>query len=1165
MIRVLFFIIYVCAAVVVSNAQSMYSIDPQSNVHAEDTDDVAVVASGNKAALTFATESVLKDGKWVKVRVKSTGIKKLSKATLAKMGFNDISKVSVYSNGGYKLPTVISFTRQDDLRQLRVMRTDDAVFFYVQDAKRWQYDATSQYFRCNVNEFDTYTYCYITDSKEPSPAPDLYEPTFPLNKTSNRCDYGVHYEPRLHNILHSGAQWYGDKILATNPSKTISFTLPPRQGADSVFVKCSLVGRSGGVIKYKVFFNDEILEKGEISSVNTSTTTGAYAKVVTFSEMVVTSDVSRNDVKITFEPNSTSDVVWIDYITLTSRGVMDTNGSSEYMLRSKDQSKTMYRLPYVDEVADGSMEFVVSGADASHVVWRVGYNVDPVNVPATFVDGKLHFTYDRGEINDFVVFNPKGTFEEPEVMGTVANQNLHGMPSVNYIIIYHPDFKEQAERLASLHRTYSGISVATVDVEHIYNEFSSGRFDPVALRDFIRCVYKKSLAGGDKLLNVLLFGDGSYDNMRRDDNKACKLPTYQSSESLVQSDSYVTDDFFGWLDDTDCASDLGSRMDVGIGRFPVQSVEEAKMAVDKSEMYMLNSDMGAWKNAVTVIADDGDECEHIQYAEVVSSLFESRYPDVNVRRIYMETYSPERTSTGIVYTKAHEDFMSSVNEGSLVLNYVGHGGYNALTDEGLFKQKDIKEWTNKSRLPFFVTATCDFCPFDKNEHFSAAEEGFLYPYGGFVGLFTTTRLVYGSSNNRINKAFTEFLLHTKDDGTRYTLGEASFNAKKKAGGLINSLKYVLIGDPALTLHYGTEHYVTTEVVNGDSIDVSETPISALRTNVISGAVRNADNSICETFNGQVMVTLYDKRVSKTMSGPVSGKAFTYEENGRVLFSGLANVTNGRFDVSFILSKDIDFEIGYGRVAYYAYSTDSIEASGSLNTILVGGVSESALDDNEGPKIDFWLDYPEFVDGSATGPNPIVYARIEDASGINVSGLGVGHNLSICIDNDRENAIDVNSFFVYDIGSFTSGTLVYQLQPLADGEHTIFIKAWDNLNNSSVKELTFVSNVHTGLSFGSIDLYPMPYIDKNNMTLSFSHNSGGGNLQLTMRLYGINGSLLSQRSFNVVSNGSTIDNIDLTDAVPTIKTLPSGLYFLEVNVEGNGRKGSFVKKIAVKAQ
>lgn len=1163
MFRLIVFIFCLCVCLI-SEAQNTYSIDPQEVDYVEPTPENDGIG-GKKSVISYVPKSVLSEGRWVKVRINSSGMKRLTKAALSKMGFADISAVSVYGNGGFDVPHLVSGNMSDDLKKLSVYRTDDAVLFYARDSKRWSWNINGS-LSCEQSEYDTYTYYYITDSQKPSVVPDsCYSATLPVVERVSDYNYRLHHELHSENLLLSGQEWYGESISGDKPTKVLSFTLPKRGACDSLFVTCDLIGRSGSVMKYKAYYNDVLIYSGQFDPVNTSSTVDDYATYDGFSKTVIAKDKERNELKFVLSSNSSSDYAWIDKVTITSRSDLDMTNVSDLIVCNAKSNYVDYgdRLPMKD--VKGSLEYNVSGADASYVVWKVDDYINPVVMPTTFSDGKLRFVHDKDKVVDFVIFNPNGSIEEPEVVGVVENQNLHGLPSVNYVIVYHPDFKDEAERLAELHRRYSNISVATVNVEHIYNEFSCGKAEPAAIRNFLSCIYRKGLDGGDELRNVLLFGDGSYDNMSSPDNTSNKIPTYQSKESLIKSDTYVTDDFYGWLKDDMTSVDVTNKMVIGVGRFPVQTKDEAKAAVDKSETYLSKADFGAWKNAVLFVADDGDKCEHIKYADSVAKIVEEKQPDVDVKRIFMEMYAPERSSTGIVYPKAHEDFMKSINEGCLVLNYVGHGGYNALSDEGLYKHKHIEEWTNKGRLPFFITATCDFCPFDDNHLESSGEKSFLYPHGGFIGLFTTTRLVYGSSNNRIHKALYDFLLETNDDGRRYTIGEASFNAKLKARNLTNSLKYVLIGDPALTLDFGTERYVATEEINGQHIDICDSPIAALKTNVVKGSIRNADNSLCDSFNGQVMVTLYDKRATKIMTGPVSGSTYTYEDNGNILYSGMVPVKGGSFDVSFILSKDIDFEVGYGRLSYYAYSVDSVEASGSLNTVLVGGVSDNISDDGQGPEITMWIDYPEFSDGGNTGPNPIVYARISDESGINTSGLGVGHNISICIDNDRENAINANDFFSYDVGSFTSGMLEYQLPTLPDGHHVITLKAWDNINNSSIKEININSSVHSGISFGTVELFPQPYFNESSFKLSFSHNSGAGNMDITMRLYALNGQQLAQSSATIAASGSRFDDIDVSSFLPSIKGLSSGIYFLNVDIRNNGRKGVFTKKIIIKAQ
>lgn len=1120
--------------------------------------DVQVAAGGdtlpkvryNKNFSMEVSQSVLAAGKWAKVRVKTSGMKKLTRSLLAQMGFTDPDRVSVYGNGGTALPFANYKERQADLAKQPVVRVADGILFYAQGVETWTY--SSQGFACAVHPDDEYSYYFITDGQEPSALPDDYTCEATATQILTEYTYYTHHEQRLKNLILSGREWAGEEFTQAKPRKEFTFDLPKRpDDNNNVRLMTRVFTRTSQKATYTITYNGQEPEQYESQAVQSmSSSTSEFARSSKKNKVWTIENPTENKISMAFDFTLSNESVWLDYITINSPAALTMGGADELLFRNEQTFKTK----------KGASEFAIAGSKQSTVVWNVTDCTAPKNMPTTFSNDTVRVVVANGAAHELVAFDPNGKFEEPEYVGEVANQNIHGTAAVNYIIVYHSDYEAQANRLADLHRRHSGLTVAAVNVDEIFNEFSSGKREVTAIRDFVKYIYDKDRSA---LRYLLLFGSGSYDNRVGGAlSERNKIPTYQSSESLVQSQSYVTDDFYGWLDDEEGASDTGARIDIGIGRFPVRSAEEANAAVDKSEIYLTKLEQGAWKKRIAIVADDGDNNEHIDFAEKHASRIEKEYTDIDVERIYLESFASVKTSTGIEYPLAITKFADAINNGSLIINYVGHGGHNALTDEHLFKQSYISTWTNEKRLPFFITATCDFAPFDNNDKISAGEESFTYRYGGFIGLLTTTRLVYGDSNYLINKAFFNTVLSTDENGRRYSIGDAVKNAKIETGSMINSLKYLLIGDPAIVLDRGNQLTVQTDYVNGQPFDTAE-PISALSKCIVKGSVRDAEGNVQSDFNGQVEMSLFDKRKTVKVN---STPEFKYDEYNSLLFNGITNVENGQFEIHFQLPKDINIEEGCGRVSYYAFSSDDRDAIGATNAILIGGIDGSSVADTIGPEIKAWIDYPEFRNGDQTGSNPTLYASISDESGINNSGLGIGHDITLIINGDRDNALNLNSYFGYKQGSYTDGTLAYRLKSLPDGKYDITLKAWDNANNSTSTTLSFSVSSNCKITFGKTELYPMPYSQNNQeLKLRFSHNDSGSTLDVTVRLYSMSGQQLGSKKMTVIASNTQTDEINLSAGMPVVAALPKGAYLLKVDVDSKARSGSFAKKLIVTAQ
>ncbi|MBK6525700.1 MAG: hypothetical protein IPG07_09185 [Crocinitomicaceae bacterium] len=378
----------------------------------------------------------------------------------------------------------------------------------------------------------------------------------------------------------------------------------------------------------------------------------------------------------------------------------------------------------------------------------------------------------------------------PVVIGSVVNQNLHALDQVDYIIVTLSSLIAQADRLANLHRN-QGTSVHVIDIQKVYNEFGGGAADPVAVRWLMKMFYDR--AAGDPALmpkNLCLFGDGTYDPLNRLDGNNYLMPTFNSVEAgdIEYISSYTADDFFGFLDDNEGMSPF-NLLDIGIGRIPVSSEEEAQKVIDKIEHYMnfgsylysnatgvqcdsdgYSSTFGDWRTRIVLMADDEDGGQFVNDCEALSDTVKKYYPEMNVVKIYLDAYQQIVTSGGQRYPDAEEAINQNMNKGALIFNYVGHGGETGLSLERVVTIPMIQNWTNINNLTLFISATCEFSRFDDPGRVSAGETTLITPFGGAVSLMTTTRLVLVSVNSILVKNLYT-VLFSEVDGKPLSLGE----------------------------------------------------------------------------------------------------------------------------------------------------------------------------------------------------------------------------------------------------------------------------------------------------------------------------------------------------------------------------------------------------------
>ena len=401
----------------------------------------------------------------------------------------------------------------------------------------------------------------------------------------------------------------------------------------------------------------------------------------------------------------------------------------------------------------------------------------------------------------------------PSIVGEVVNQNLHNTPiNVEYVIVSHPNFLVPAERLADFHQEKDDISSIVVTPKQIYNEFSSGVQDVSAIRDFLRFLYKRS---NSKLKYVLLFGDGSYDPKNRVADNTNFIPTYQSLNSTHPTLSYVTDDYFGLLDDNEGEFN-NDLVDIGIGRFPASNLSQANVLVDKVQQYYAKESFGSWRNDIVFIADDGDENDgntHMWQADTLANIVADNYKNININKIYLDNYLQESTPGGPRSEATNSAINNRIDKGALLINYTGHGGPLGWTAERILELDQINAWDNGNKLPLFMTATCKFSYFDNPEQTSAGEYVLLNPNGGAIALLSTTRLVYSDPNHKLNKHFIKVLFEKKDNGEFPRLGDVFKQTKVLSGTSVNNRNFTLLGDPALCLSYPEYHIQNTNIID----------------------------------------------------------------------------------------------------------------------------------------------------------------------------------------------------------------------------------------------------------------------------------------------------------------------------------------------------------------
>ena len=768
-------------------------------------------------------------------------------------------------------------------------------------------------------------------------------------------------------------------------------------------------------------------------------------------------------------------------------------------------------------------------------------------------------------------------FPTAKYVYNITNQDLHADKDYDMVIIIPTSQKllKQAQRLAKHHADHDGLNVRIVPADELYNEFSSGTPDVSAYKRYMKMLYDKS----DSLhmpKSLLLFGDCTFDNRMlisdaKSETKKNSLDDYllcyESENSFSSTECYVSDDFLTYLDDEEDISTFVGLPDIGVGRFPCTSEEEAKILVDKTINYALNTNAGSWQNTIMFLGDDGNNNIHMHDVNDVAEQTISEHPGYYVRKIYWDAFNRTSLSTGNRYPDATEIIKQQQNNGALIIDYAGHGSPTSISHEIVLSVKDFANFKGNN-LPLWVTASCEIMPFDSNDE-TIGEKALLNAEGGAVAFYGTTRTVYVPQNKKINSAFMKYVLSYDENGKPVTLGEAQRLAKNylvKNGIEItkNKLQYSLLGDPALSLALPT---YTAVIDNINGIDVKSDSLPQLRAGdkvSIKGHIELAGNK-AENFSGTLDAMVRDtketvkcKLNNTTSEGADTAFIFTDRKNN--LYHGTNKVENGEFNFTFAVPKDINYADGTGLINIYAYDPAlKASAHGACDKFTVNG-SNIAENDSIGPSIYCYLNSEDFTFGGEVNSTPFFVAQISDKDGINASGAGIGHDMTLIIDGDIDKTYNLNDNFTFDYESYTSGQTFYALPALSEGKHTLKFRAWDILNNPSTTTLDFV--VKKSIQPNIVDVYATNNPARESTTFVVAHNFCGAELELVIDIMDTSGRLLWSTSERGIATTNTIAyKWDLT--TDSGAKLNTGIYLYRIKLSSNGSSyASKTQKILV---
>lgn len=1111
---------------------------------------VSPLASKGFDADTYASSSVLADGRWVKISVTETGMHLISNTDLRSMGFTSPEKVRVYGYGGRRIPDYFSRANYiDDLPLVQSVLTSRGIVFYAVGLETREDVSGSPYYFHSLNPYATAGYYFLTDKDIPqrqfreeglAPGPGL---------TSTFIESSRH-EIDATSPAESGHLLLGEDFRLTR-NRTFNFQLPGRVADSDVWIQADFFGKTNSLpASFRISANGYQLPYNPNDRIRPTSEFGDSCRIRKTFQL----DASSLSLGIECTYSGSVSVIALDNISVCYERSISLPSSKVLTFTTSGISP------------------MLSGATADTRVWDVTDPLDIISVKTTQVNGGVAWTSEYYGQRTYAVWDPSGSFASPLRAGNVANQDIHGRTTPDMVIISHPDLVTQSERIADLHREGSDhMDVLVITPEKVYNEFGSGTPDINALRRMLKMFYDRGTsADGHSLKYMLLMGAATFDHRCLTEavsrSNGTYVPTWQTDGSLSDDTSFSSDDYYAFLDDDSGMRPDRDKLRIAVGRIPARNPSAAKVFTDRLISYSKSPLTGDWKSKVLLMADDGDIAVHLDQTESLEKSMRQNHMGENLA--YNKVYLDAHEKLGGVAVNARNKLHTLLNDGVIWWNYIGHASLRELSGEGVMVLKDLNTLYLK-RPAFFYGATCSFLHWDGTE-LSGLEMLAMSDAGGVIGGISAVRPVFITRNGVLSSAMGSELFARGEDGRIRTVAEAMRRAKNRVDDT-NRLRYVFLGDPAMRLAVPSGIVRLSDIGGAPAGDIDNNPVTipSLAPTVMKGVVTDFMGNVMTEFNGYVSLTIYDAERSVTTFGRddktgIEEEAVrVFEEQGDRIYAGRATVTNGQWECRVILPAEIADNYRPAALLMYAESEDAtITAGGTDRSFYVYGMADDAITDDKAPIIEqLYLNHETFENGETVNTAPMLIARITDDNGFNLSTSGIGHMMSVRIDGTM-NLTDVSESFTPDADGSPRGMIHYQLPELSPGNHTATLMVWDVAGNSASSSVEFFTDPSAAPKI--FDMYS----DANPATVDANfyviHNRPDAMLQVKIEIFDINGTRIwtNTTSGRADMYSSSPVNWNLTNSHGNRVGRGIYLYRATVTTEENGTTSTMTRRIAV---
>lgn len=1113
--------------------------------------------------------SVLASGDWYRFYIEKSGVYKISKSFLQSLGFDpskvDPRRIKIYGNGGKMLPLANNIYYPEDLTEntIQVVGENDGIFnnedyilFYGEGVENWNSESQT-----NLNLYDTKSYYYITAAgSDGKRILNANQPTGNSTLELNTFDDYQFHEVDKTNIAHLGRQWFGESF-DINQEQEFEFNFQNIDTSIPVKIEINAASAAYTPTSFAVSAN------------------GQSVGTINFQALVPISDQKFYDKKLAANSSFTGAENVKIKLTYNNNGVPGSKGYLDYinliakrkLLGTGKQFKFQYDLA---GSTAGIVNYTIGNAAGISQIWDI---TDLYNISKTENNNQATFSFKAslGEIKKYIAVDATDYFTPlKENQSKIANQNLKGtlfrntqnsFQDIDYVIVTPKFLVSQAEKLAGFHRTYSNLNVKVIALENIYQEFSSGKQDIAAIRNCIRYIYNNASSPEKKIKYLNLFGDASFDYKNRITNNNNIVPIYQSMISNTTGEaSFASDDFYGLMDANEgvVVFPFGG-IDIATGRMLVSDNAQASEMVNKVLEYHDTKSYGNWRNNIVMVSDDSDQASDAtiqSHQNNLADVISTQKPFFNIDKILLDSYTQEASAGGSRYPKARTDLFNAFEKGALVFNYLGHGGEDGLASERIWEKSDGQNLNNQYKYPLFITITCEFSRFDDPTRPTAGEYTYWNPKGGAISMLTTIRAIGQFNAEDFNDSLSKNLFSYGSN--QYTTIAETLRISKNENPSSASNVIFYIGDPALMLAIPKPRINLTKV-NDIVISQPIPDFKSLSKIKITGEITDENNTLLSNYNGELFTAIFDKLITtSTLNNDGYSPAMSFKILGETIFRGNASVTNGHFEFSFVVPRDIRVPVDYGRISFYSKKNQILEnQSGYNTTIKIGGINENAPQDNISPKVKLYMNDETFVSGGITNESPFLLAFLEDENGINTAS-GIGHDIVAILDGDVSNPFILNDYYQTKLDDYTSGNLRFPLRNLAAGMHTISFTAWDVYNNPVTSEIQFIVVGDESLTLTHVLNYPNPFSTYTQFW--FSHNRPYEPLDVQIQVMTITGKVVWTKNQVITTEGFLSREISWDGKDDFGDRIGKGVYIYKLTVKSNltNKKAEKYEKLVI---